>query len=121
MTRGDGADRHIADHAHVAAAVRSAKALARAPWIPLLLAVAFTLTSPPRTMPPAPRVERQIGMSLGLARHIAATQGLGADEDIARDADAGLVDVDERIGRGAVPALAAGESDHVQPAPTDVQ
>ena len=31
-----------------------------------------------------------------------------------------LVDVDERIGRGAVPALAAGESDHVQPAPTDV-
>ena len=33
-------------------ALRSAKALARAPWMPLLLANAFTVTLPPRTMPP---------------------------------------------------------------------
>ena len=40
------------------------QALARAPWMPLLLAVACTLTLPPRTMPPVPASSVRLAWAL---------------------------------------------------------
>ena len=115
MARGAGADREIADHGHIADRLEGHQGARQGAMV--AVAAGKRVHSDIATQDDAPieRIERQIGMGLGLVCDIFAPEGHGRHENVARNADAVLLDVGERIRRGAVTTLATGQGKHVSP------